>query len=220
MPEKEGERRSMNREKYWIGGSACAGKSTLARRFAEQHGYALYACDEHTKDHLQRITAEAQPAMHRVSRMTMNEVFYTRKVAEQLNTYIEYLQEDFRYVLGDLADGGSGPVVVEGNQLLPALVEPLLGQKDRAIWVIPSESFQREQYSKREWIHGLLQATEDPEHSFNQWMKRDALFAQKVKGEAEERKLKVLEVDGSRTLEQNYNELARWFRYGNDLQIG
>lgn len=201
----------LNREIYWIGGSACAGKSTLARHFAEENGYALYACDEHSAQHLQRITEEYQPAMYRVSRMDMNEVFLTRKIEEQLDTYIQYLQEDFQYVLSDVAGGEDCPIVVEGNQLLPALVEPLLKRKEQAIWVIPTETFQRNQYSKREWIHGILQATENPERSFDNWMRRDALFADYVEREAKARELKVLVVDGSRTLEQNYIEISRWF---------
>lgn len=36
------------------------------------------------------------------------------------------------------------------------------------------------------------------------------MFADKVKREAKDRKLKVLEVDGSQTLEQNYNVLSGW----------
>ncbi|AIQ56302.1 hypothetical protein [Paenibacillus borealis] len=204
----------MNKQIYWIGGSACAGKSTLAGRFAEKYNMALYACDEHYEDHLQRITGRAQSAMYRVSQMTMNEVFFTRDVAEQLDTYIWCLREDFSYVLSDLAGSGDGPVVVEGNQLLPALVAPLLKPMDKAIWVVPAEPFQREQYSKREWIHGILQATENPELSFNNWMKRDALFAERIRSEAGKRKRKVLEADGSRTLEQNFAELERWFGLG------
>jgi adenylate kinase family enzyme len=141
-----GEQMKRNREIYWIGGSACAGKSTLARQLAEKYKLALYACDEHYED-----------------------------------------------------------------QLLPSLVAPLLKQIHQAVWVIPAERFQREQYSKREWIHGILQATGNPELSFSNWMQRDALFADRVKREAEERKLKVLEVDGSRTLEQNFTELECWF---------
>lgn len=199
----------LNSPIYWIGGSACAGKSTLARRLAEKYSLVLYACDEHYEDHLRRIIEEAQPAMYRVSRMTMNEAFYTRDIAEQLDTYIECLREDFSYVLSDLGIRGEGPVVVEGNQLLPELVAPLLKQTDKAIWIVPSESFQREQYSKREWIQGILQATEDPEAAFDNWMKRDAKFAEQVKTHAEARKLKVLEVDGRRTLEQNFAELER-----------
>ncbi|WNS41421.1 hypothetical protein [Paenibacillus sp. MMS20-IR301] len=203
----------MNRNNtiYWIGGSACAGKSTLAKRFAEENNLTLYACDEHYGKHLQRTLEEAQSAMYRVSRMTMNEVFLTRSIAEQLNTYTECLREDFRYVLEDLAGLRDRPVVAEGNQLLPGLVKPLLRRTDKAVWVIPAEQFQVEQYRKREWIQGILKATEDPELAFGNWMKRDAMFAGRIKQSAEEQQLRVLEVDGSRTLEQNFAELTSWF---------
>lgn len=36
------------------------------------------------------------------------------------------------------------------------------------------------------------------------------MFADYVKREVKERELKVLVVDGSRTLEQNYIEISRW----------
>ncbi|WP_280777320.1 hypothetical protein [Paenibacillus sp. PastM-3] len=196
---------------YWIGGSACAGKSTLAGMYAEKYGLQLYACDEHFDQHLQRITAERQPALSRISGLTMNEVFLTREVQEQLDTYIECFQEDFSFVLDDLACMGEEAVVVEGNQLLPALVAPLLRHTDRAIWVIPTEQFQLEHYSKRTWIQGILQRTEEPEHAFCNWMKRDALFAEKVKQEALRLKLPLMEVDGSTSLQENFERIERCF---------
>ncbi|WP_150265060.1 hypothetical protein [Paenibacillus tepidiphilus] len=196
---------------YWIGGSACAGKSTLAKRLAAKYGLRRYACDEHADHHLRAVSPESQPVMTRISAMDMNEVFYKREVEEQLASYVEYLNEDFQLVLRDLAQMADAPVVVEGNQLLPSSVAPLLREEDRAIWLIPGEAFQREQYSRREWIHGILQATEDPEAAFGNWMRRDAWFARRVKQEAEDRKLSVLEVDGRLSLEQNLALLERHF---------
>ena len=192
---------------YWIGGSSCGGKSTLARRLADEYGLALYSCDEHYEGHLGRIADRAPSAMLAVSRMKAEEIFYTRSVSEQLATYLDVLQEDFHHVRNDLAAFGDGPVVVEGNQLLPWLVGPLLREQDRAIWVIPTEDFQREQYAARDWIHGILRETSSAEVSFNNWMTRDALFADRVRAEARERGLQVVEVDGSRTLEENYAEV-------------
>ena len=208
---EEGDLWMLRQPVFWIGGSACAGKSTLARRYAEKYGLALYACDEHYDDHLKRITAEEQPGMSRIAQLTVNEVFLTRKVQEQLDTYIECFQEDFALVLDDLACMGSTPVVVEGNQLLPALVAPLLKKTDRAIWIVPAEEFQWEHYSKREWIQGILQETEDPMMAFRNWMKRDALFAGSVKEAAAGLKLHLLEVDGSTTLQQNFERIEEYF---------
>ncbi|MNI93780.1 hypothetical protein D3C73_1517790 [compost metagenome] len=100
---------------------------------------------------------------------------------------------------------------MEGNQLLPALVAPLLKKGDRGIWIVPAEQFQWEHYSKREWIQGILQETDDPEMAFRNWMWRDALFAERVKQEAAGLRLLLLEVDGSRTLQQNFELMEEYF---------
>ncbi|WP_025690929.1 hypothetical protein [Paenibacillus zanthoxyli] len=85
----------MDQTIYWIGGSACAGKSTIAKRYAEKHGLALYACDEHLDSHLKNIAARNQPAMYKISKMSYNEAFYLRTVQEQLEEYISFFKEDF-----------------------------------------------------------------------------------------------------------------------------
>lgn len=208
---QKGEREVLPSSIYWIGGSACAGKSTLAGMYAEKHGLQLYACDGRFDEHLQRVTAEQQPAMSRISGLTMNEVFLTRDVKEQLDTYTACFQEDFSFVLDDLACMGEAPVVVEGNQLLPALVAPLLRQADRAIWIIPAEQFQLEHYSKRTWIQGILQRTDESEQAFRNWMKRDALFAEKVKQEALRLNLPLMEVDGRTSVQDNFERIERCF---------
>lgn len=100
---------------------------------------------------------------------------------------------------------------MEGNQLLPALVAPLLRQADRAIWIIPAEQFQLEHYSKRTWIQGILQRTDESEQAFRNWMKRDALFAEKVKQEALRLNLPLMEVDGRTSVQDNFERIERCF---------
>ena len=43
---------------YWIGGGSCAGKSTIARRLAAQHGLRVYATDDVMADRARRSTYE------------------------------------------------------------------------------------------------------------------------------------------------------------------
>ncbi len=198
---------------YWIGGSACAGKSSLARMYADKYGFELYACDEHCEKHMQNISRDEQPAMHRVAMMNPNEAFYTRDVQEQLRLYIQFFREDFSFVLKDLAARPNVPIVVEGNQLLPHLVLPHLRPNHKGIWIIPSERFQREQYSQRSWIQELLQQTEDPAVSFNNWMSRDALFAELVQQEANHLKLNLLTVDGVKSLQENFELIEEYFSF-------
>ncbi|WP_052410208.1 hypothetical protein [Paenibacillus durus] len=201
----------MDQTIYWIGGSACAGKSTIAKGYAEKHGLALYACDEHLGSHLKTITALNQPAMHKISRMNYNEAFYIRTVQKQLEEYIAFFKEDFAFVLKDLAEHFNCPVVVEGNQLLPSLVFPHLQPQHKAIWMIPTEPFQRHHYSQRIWIQDILNSTDDPEAAFDNWMNRDALFADFVEKEARDLNLHVLKVDGSKNLQATFNIIEECF---------
>ncbi|HEX6716582.1 MAG TPA: hypothetical protein VF088_05695 [Pyrinomonadaceae bacterium] len=53
---------------YWIGGASCAGKSTIARRIAAQHGLQVYATDDVMADHARRSTPEDPPLLHRWGR--------------------------------------------------------------------------------------------------------------------------------------------------------
>ncbi|MEK3805773.1 hypothetical protein MHB63_04100 [Bacillus sp. FSL H8-0547] len=196
---------------YWIGGSACAGKSTLAQMYAKKYGLDLYSCDEHFYEHLKNISKLTQPAMYKVSKMTANEAFYKREIAEQLRVYILSFKEDFLFVINDLAKMSDRPIVVEGNQLLPSLVLPYLNDKDKAIWLIPTENFQREYYKRRNWIEKVLEDTEDPEMAFNNWMTRDALFAKLVYQKATDLKLNVLQVDGSKNSCDNFKLVEDYF---------
>ncbi len=190
---------------YWIGGSACAGKSTLATMLADKYEMALYSCDEHFNEHLKNISPITNPAMYKVSTMNANEAFYLRDIEEQLNVYKQSFIEDFQFVINDISNSNTSSIVVEGNQLLPSLVYPYLNKNQKAIWIIPTDDFQKKYYKKRDWLQGVLESTEDPAVSFDNWMKRDALFAKFVNQEVNYLKLQFLQVDGSKNIEENFN---------------
>lgn len=53
------------------------------------------------------------------------------------------------------------------------------------MWIVPTPEFQVRHYSKREWIHDILNQYDNPELAFSNWMDRDIGFAQKISGNAE-----------------------------------
>jgi len=59
------------RNVYWIGGGSGAGKSTIARRIAAEHGLQLYATDDVMPDHAKRSTPECCPFLHEFMAMDM-----------------------------------------------------------------------------------------------------------------------------------------------------
>ncbi|MDN4525145.1 hypothetical protein [Fictibacillus fluitans] len=201
-----------NKNIYWLGGSSCAGKSTLAQMVAEQFHLKLYSCDEHFNGHLKEIDKTKQPAMYKVSSMTANEAFFNRSVDEQLRVYGQSFKEDFLFVINDLARLEDKEIVVEGNQLLPSLVLPYLKENHKAIWVVPTEYFQRKQYRKRSWMNEIIRETDEPETAFENWMTRDALFAKHIVKEAKQLKLNLLEVNGEKDIRENFNLVCKYLR--------
>jgi hypothetical protein len=81
------------------------------------------------------------------------------------------------------------------------------------VWVIPTESFQREHYTpeKRPFINDILAHCQNPTQAFANWMDRDVGFAKRIAERAQVLDLKVLTVDGKRTIEQNAEIVARYF---------
>jgi hypothetical protein len=189
---------------YWIGGSPCSGKSSIVAWLAERHAFTAYNCDDAFGQHGERATPRAQPALHRVTRMTWDAI-WMRPVETLLADVIAVLSEEFPMVLDDLlALPSTEPVIAEGAALMPSLVHGLLLDPRRAIWVIPSEAFQRAAYPRRgAWVQEVLRQCTAPERAFQNWMDRDVAFARQIAAEATSRDLAVLTVDGQRTVEQN-----------------
>jgi hypothetical protein len=102
------------------------------------------------------------------------------------------------FALEDLQQIDS-PVIAEGMAFMPELLVKL-EPRVNAAYLIPTESFQRDHYAKREWAQSLLTTTDDPKGVFEKWMARDAANARTVFDQARTFDFPVLEVDGSSSL--------------------
>lgn len=179
---------------YWIGGSPCAGKTTIARKLAAEYGFTYYKCDDCYDDHMSRSTPDQQPNMYKIKDQTWDEVWSTQfcslTVEEQIKDVVRVYEEQFSLILEDLLSRPkTTPILVEGAALLPHMVAPLLTDLNHAIWMVPTPEFQVEHYKKREWIHRILDQYDDPELAFSNWMKRDSGFAQEIVKDAEDMSL-------------------------------
>jgi 2-phosphoglycerate kinase len=197
----------------WLGGSPCSGKSSIAGILAGEYGLHVYKCDDAFWEHAKRVDPVKQPIFHRLTQMTWDEI-WMRPVAVQIADEFACYREQFGMIVDDLlAPPRSTPVVAEGAALLPELVSGLLRDRSRAVWVIPTEPFQRQHYTleKRPWIKDILQHCQDPTQAFANWMDRDVGFAKRVAAQARALELEVLTIDGKRTIEQNAEIVAQCF---------
>jgi 2-phosphoglycerate kinase len=128
---------------FWIGGSPCSGKSSIAEMLASRYGLAAYRCDDAFFEHAKRVDPITQPMFHRIANMTWNEI-WMRPVDVQIAEEMTCYREEFEMIVADLlAYPKSRPVIAEGAALLPDCVSDLLPDRRRAMWVVPTEAFQR-----------------------------------------------------------------------------
>ena len=192
---------------YWIGGASGAGKSTIARRIAAQHGFRVYATDDVMADHARRSTRDDAPLLHRFMAMDMDERWVNRSPRTMLDTFHWFRGECFNMIVEDLLRFPRQPgVIVEGFRLLPRLVKPLLGVPAHAVWLLPTPDFRQSVLRNRGGpTSGFLSKTNDPERTLHNLLERDRMFTQILREETARLKLSAMEVDATLTEE----DLAR-----------
>jgi adenylate kinase family enzyme len=198
----------------WMGGSPCSGKSSIAEALADRYGLVLYRCDDAFWEHSERVDPGRHPTFHKLAQMTWNEI-WTRPVDVQIADETRCYHEEFDMILDDLlAYPKATPVLAEGAALLPDLVSGLLLDRRRAMWVVPTVTFQRAHYTpeQRPWMKDILKQCQDATQAFQNWMDRDAGFARWVSTRARELGLELMEIDGERTIEQNAERAANHYR--------
>jgi hypothetical protein len=196
---------------YWIGGSPCSGKSSIATLLIEHGPATLYDCDTAFDAHQRRATPDAQPRLHRLTGLDWDAI-WLRPVSELVQDELAIYGEEFGLILADLrALPFDRPILAVGAALLPELVALHLADPCQAIWVVPTGAFQRHHYARRPWIKDILAGCSQPEQAFANWMDRDEAFAQHVLRTARARGLATLVVDGQISIEDNAATIAAQF---------
>jgi hypothetical protein len=194
----------------WLGGSACAGKSTAAKALAAVHGLTLYSYDEHFEDHRRRASPTRHPHFCRLMDLPGEEL-WTQPVMTQVRDLLRFYEDEFTLVVEDLR-GIPGPVIAEGVGLLPARVAEVLADPHRACWLIATPGFRRQRYPQRgPWVAEMLGRCPDPQSAYDRWMARDDEIALYLESKAAALALPCRMVDGSSTQEETVAALARQF---------
>lgn len=195
----------------WIGGSPCAGKSSIARLLAERHKLTVHHCDDVSDIRVKKMRSQSLPVTSELHALgTCGRLAKPPKW--QAEKEVAFYIEQFSFVLSELANiqTGSG-IVAEGADLMPELLGQLGVPPERAVWVIPTPEFQLQYYQARDWVADYLKDCDNPKKAFDNWMQRDILFANYIKRTAEEYGGKVIVVDGKSTIEQNTALVERHF---------
>ena len=192
---------------YWLGGSACAGKTSVARRLAAEHGLALYSCDDRFEEHRRRADPVRHARFRRVADRTPEEL-WSGPAEVQAAELLGFYEDELEMVCEDLA-AISRPVLAEGVGLLPERIADVLVAPHRAVWLIATADFRRRAYPGRgSFVAEMLERYDDPERTFAAWMRRDSIIADALLEGARRTGGAVLHVDGSRTIEETASTVA------------
>lgn len=195
---------------FWLGGSPCAGKSSISEIIASRFGFDVYHVDEAFEVHAQRFDPIRHPTLAKWSASSWNQR-WMQPLDRLVQDVIACYQEHFTLILEDVFSLPNRPLLVEGTALLPRQVTRVLSRESRAIWLIPTTDFQRAHYSERDWARRVVAQCSNPDLAFHNWMERDIRFAKWVKAEASVLQLPLLSIDRNRTIEENAEAVAGHF---------
>jgi len=197
---------------FWLGGSPCAGKSSISERLAIDFGLDIYHVDEAFEIHRQDLNPAHQPTLTRWLASSWNER-WMQPIDSLIEEAIACYREQFELILQDIsARTQETLLLVEGTSLLPRQVADLLTNRNQAIWVIPTAEFQRKHYSARAWPRGIVEQCDNPELAFHNWMQRDIQFAKWIEAEVDTLDLRLLKIDGSRSIAESAAVVADQFQ--------
>jgi hypothetical protein len=201
---------------YWLGGSPCAGKSSVARQIAQRYEIELYSVDEAFAAHQARFDPRQHPTITRWLAASWDER-WMQAPEVLLTEAIACYSEHFSLILEDVLKLNR-PALVEGTAILPALAAGWIGAPRQALWMVPSPAFQREHYARRPWARQAVNDCRDPQAAFENWMERDIRFGAWIQQENARLGLTTLVVDGQRSLEETTGWVAEFFGYDSLIQ--
>jgi hypothetical protein len=182
---------------HWIGGGSGAGKSTVARQLAADHGLRLYHTEPFSR-YVGRADPGATPLLQEFMAMDMDERWVNRSPEVMLETFHGFQGEGFDLVLEDLRTlPPDPPVLAEGFSLLPRLVAPLLSGPRQAVWLLPTPEFRRAAFESRASTWTIPNKTSDPQRALANLLARDQLFTEQLRAQARAAGLQTVDVDGS-----------------------
>lgn len=193
----------------WIGGSPCAGKSTIGHTIARTHVFLGYHLDPMSRNHMARRLAAGDAKLAAFLKMTMDQRWLERSEEELVQEVLESWATECRLAIEDLlAMPKEWFIVAEGN-FFPECLSPYLSSPHQAIWLVPTATFceqirrhRNAEQAKRRAQHGVANEGSDPERRLRNLIQRDSWLANYVKQQAEKLHLPVYEVDGSHSLDE------------------
>lgn len=192
---------------YYIGGSPCSGKSTIAEILSEKYDLYYFKVDDFLEKYTKTGASKGFKICKKQAHMNEEET-WMRDPSLQCSEEFIFYEEIFEFILKDLRQIKYKGIITEGAAFFPKLMNRLNIPQDRYISITPSKDFQISHYKKREWVPFVLKGCSDEEKAFSSWMERDILFALEVQKQCNEEKYISIINNGSIKIDELINKVA------------
>ena len=184
------------RKIYYIGGSPCSGKTTIAQQIAEERNLLYFSVDDELGKYAQMGAEKGYPICQKQWKLSPDET-WLRDPAVMCREELQFYREIFEFIKEELSEVSKDrTVITEGAAFLPELMKKAGISKEEYLCLTPVKEFQIEYYQKREWVPMILEGCSDKEKAFGNWMERDVLFAEEVRQQCKNAGYSSLVTDG------------------------
>ena len=196
---------------YYIGGSPCAGKSSVAEILSKKHDLYYFKTDDFLDRYMQTGARKGYPVCRKVTSMNAEQI-WMREPFIQCREEFDIYREIFEFVETDLKQiDWKGGIITEGAAYLPELMKQSGIPDSRYISITPAKEFQITHYRERDFVPLVLEGCSDKEKAFRNWMDRDVLFAQEVQRQCQKENYISVINDGTMEMDELANLVAAHF---------
>lgn len=196
---------------YYIGGSPCSGKSTVAEQIAREYDLFYFQVDDSLGKYADMGAEKGYPVCKRQWKLGPDGT-WLREPRVQCEEEIQFYREIFAFVEDDVRKiSGGQDMIAEGAAFLPELMKQAGVGTEQYFCMTPAKEFQLEHYRKRMWVPLMLEGCSDKEKAFGNWMARDMLFADKVREQCVAAGYRSVIIDGRADIQEIKNLVCRHF---------
>ena len=196
---------------YYIGGSPCAGKSSVAEILSKKYDLYYFKTDDFLDRYMQTGARKGYPVCRKVTSMNAEQI-WMREPFIQCREEFDIYREIFEFVETDLKQiEWKGGIITEGAAYLPELMKQSGIPDSRYISITPAKEFQITHYRERDFVPLVLEGCSDKEKAFRNWMDRDVLFAQEVQRQCQKENYISVINDGTMEMDELANLVAAHF---------
>lgn len=196
---------------YYIGGSPCAGKSSVAEILSKKYDLYYFKTDDFLDRYMQTGARKGYPVCRKVTSMNAEQI-WMREPFIQCREEFDIYREIFEFVETDLKQiDWKGGIITEGAAYLPELMKQSGIPDSRYISITPAKEFQITHYRERDFVPLVLEGCSDKEKAFRNWMDRDVLFAQEVQRQCQKENYISVINDGTMEMDELANLVAAHF---------